>query len=164
MTRSFQLDQNSDHKRLVKKCNDGGRCIVYRLPPELRDENDPIVLKRLLTADATMLTMDFKIVYQHGEYIPKQNPGLIIVKARPNTDEIMTRLIARFKLYFPQWHETEWNNIYLEIEETEIYVSKLYDGNIDDGSVIRYDAEQFAESLIAYMATVGKSYLGETAT
>jgi hypothetical protein len=96
--RSFQLDQNSNHKRLAEKCNAEGKCFVQRLPNELKDKEDPVVLAAVLANNSTLLTMDFNIVADNGSCIPQCNPGIIVVKARPNTAELMTRILARFTL------------------------------------------------------------------
>src|SRR5258708_18191205 len=134
----FQLDQCSNHADFRRKCNEQGLCVVRRLPPRLKDHDDDVVLTDLLSRDATVITMDFTIVYDNPSYISPKNPGIIVVKARPNKATIMESMIAKFKTKFAEWNSTDWSNIYMEIEETEIYVSRLVDGNIDAGKSISF--------------------------
>ena len=145
--RSFQLDQNSNHKRLAERCNAEGRCFVKCLPKQLIDEDDHVVLKTLLGNDATLLTMDFRIVDENPSCIPSKNPGLIVVMARPNTAERMSKILAQFKSKFPQWAEFDWSQIHVQIEDSSVSVSSLVDAQADDWRTISYERENFASAL-----------------
>ena len=59
----------------------------------------------------------------------------------------MEAIIAKFKSKFPDWNSTDWSKIYIEIEETEVYVSRLVDGNIDSGKPIAFDGDDFSGRL-----------------
>ena len=144
---TFQLDQNSNHRRFAAQCNADGHCIVKRLPRELTDEDDSVILTTILPSGATLLSMDFALVCNNGQHVIANNWGVIIVKARPNTHELMTNMVRRFKSKFPKWWETDWRRIYMEIEENEIYASILIDGNVDNGRTVSFADEDFAASL-----------------
>ena len=145
--KSFQLDQCSNHADFHRKCNQQGFCVVKRLPPRLKDHDDDVVLTDLLAKEAPILTMDFTIVYDNPAYIPPENPGIIVVKARPNTARLMETMIAKFKTKFPEWNSTDWSTLYIEIEESEVYVSRLVDGNIDEGQYIGFARDDFSKQL-----------------
>ena len=155
--RSFQLDQNSNHKQLANQCNAEGRCFVRRLPTELVDEDDGVILPALLAKEATLLTMDFRIVEDNPGCIPPQNPGIVVVLARPNTADLMKRMLARFKSECPEWPDFNWSQIYAEIDEREIYVSKLVDGNTEAGTAIPFGVPGFAGLLADAIAALKPS-------
>jgi hypothetical protein len=98
--------------------------------------------------------MDFTIVYDNQAYIPSENPGIIVVKARPNRAAIMEAMIAKFKSKFPEWNSTDWSKIYLEIEEAEVYVSRLVDGNIDGGKSISFAGDDFPKQFRLMIAEI----------
>jgi hypothetical protein len=125
--KNFQLDQCSNHSGFAEKCNREGRCIVRRLPKNLVDADDNAILSVLLPSDAPILTMDFTIIEDNPGCIPADSAGMIIVKARPNKASVMEKLVAKFKVSFPNWPNEDWSGIYLEIEETNVYVNRLTD-------------------------------------
>jgi hypothetical protein len=92
----FQLDQCSNHAGFAEKCNKEALCIVKRLPVRLKDHDDDVVLIDLLSQNASILTMDFTIVYDNPAHISLENPGIIVVKARPNKATVMEKMIAKF--------------------------------------------------------------------
>ena len=139
---------------LRKKCNTQALCIIKRLPDRLKDHDDDVVLTDLLSKDSPILTMDFTIVYDNPAYISSDNPGIIVVKARPNKATIMEAMIAKFKGHFPEWNITDWSKIYMEIEETDVYVSRLIDGNIDGGKPISFDGDDFPGRLRLVIAEI----------
>jgi hypothetical protein len=155
--RHFQLDQCSNHAAFAEKCNGENRCFVRRLPRQLKDQDDAIVLDSLLARDAPILTMDFAIVYDNPSHIPPRNPGIIVVKARPNKATIMEGMIAAFKKKFPAWADVDWSQLYLEIEEGQIYVSTLVDGNIDGGLSLELAAEDFEERMLTIIGSLRQS-------
>jgi hypothetical protein len=150
----FQQDQCSNHADFRRKCNKQGLCIVRRLPGGLINQDDDVVLTDLLAKDAPIITMDFTIVYDNHAYIPAENPGIIVVKARPNKAAKMEAMIAKFKRHFPEWNSTDWSKIYIEIEESEVYVSRLTDGNIDDGKEICFSGDDFLNRLRLMIAAI----------
>jgi hypothetical protein len=87
----FQLDQCSNHAGFRRKCNEQALCVVRRLPPRLKDHDDDVVLIDLLARDAPILTMDFTIVCDNPTHIPHENPGIIVIKARPNKPRLWSR-------------------------------------------------------------------------
>jgi hypothetical protein len=149
---SFQLDQCSNNGKFADKCNSEKHCIVRRFPKRLMDFDDSIVLADLLARDGCFLTMDFMIVHENPAHIPPENPGIIVVRAVPNKSSIMERLIARFKRLFPRWASTDWSKIYLEIEESGIYLARLVDGNINGGRTVSFDSDDFSGRLQSALA------------
>lgn len=59
----------------------------------------------------------------------------------------MEAMIAKFKRHFPEWNITDWSKIYMEIDESEVYVSRLTDGNIDDGKEVSFSGDDFSNRL-----------------
>jgi hypothetical protein len=148
--RTFQLDENANHKQLADTCNAAGRCIVQRLPRHLVGKKDPVVLGDLLNKSATLVTMDFGIVRQHRNSIPSQNPGVIVVLAQPNTATRLMTMLDQFKAKCPSWPSIDWTGMYIEIDVSEVYVSDLT-GDIDSGQSISYSELDFEKALIAVL-------------
>jgi hypothetical protein len=123
------------------------------------DKKDPEVLGDLLNKSATLLTMDLSIVREHPTSIPSQNPGVIIVLARPNTATRLTTMLDQFKANCPSWPSIDWNGIYLEIDESEVYVSGLTGGDIDSGQSISYSKPDFENALTAVLDDCRKRLL-----
>jgi len=149
--RTFQLDENANHKKLADTCNAAGNCIVERLPRHLVGKKDPVVLGDLLNKSATVLTMDFGIVRQHRNSIPSQNPGVIVVLAQPNTATRLMTMLDQFKAKCPSWPSIDWTGIYIEIDVSEVYVSDLTGGDIDSGQSISYSKLNFENELIGVL-------------
>jgi hypothetical protein len=61
---------------------------------------------------------------------------------------MMEKMVAKFKQLFPEWANTDWSRIYMEIEENGVYLHSLVDGNVDGGISIPFDGE-FAGTLRA---------------
>jgi hypothetical protein len=59
----------------------------------------------------------------------------------------MESMIAKFKHKFPEWNSIDWSKIYIEIEEAEVYISRLIDGNIDEGKYVSLDRVDFSREL-----------------
>jgi hypothetical protein len=145
--KSFQLDENANHRGLADTCNADGKCLVKRLPSRLVNQKDPIVLNDLLNKDATLLTMDFNIVREHPDCIPFQNPGVIVIRARPNSANRLMAMLNKFKTKCPNWPSFQWDQIYFEIHEAAVYVSGLTDAKIDNGKLIPYSTSDFETTL-----------------
>jgi len=127
--RRFQLDENLNDKRLAKSCNDEKRCRVMRFPKRLKGKKDDVILPDLLTKGAPLLTRDFPILAENIDHVPELHSGIIVVRSndpsRPFTTRSAIKNLARFKNKFPAWAETDWKQIYVEIDEDEIFLSKI---------------------------------------
>jgi hypothetical protein len=145
--RRFQLDECSDDADFADDCNRDGRCEIRRMPVELKEELDPDVLPDLLARDAPLVTTDHGIVFDNPACIGPKNPGIIVIKARPSRGSLMQKLVARFKSQYPAWAETDWSEVYMEIEETEVYLHRLVDADIYNGPSIQFNDPDFAEKL-----------------
>jgi hypothetical protein len=159
----FQLDQCANDRRLAGRCNAGGQCSVRRWPSELEGVEDHLWLPDMLTRDAPVLTWDFTIVFDgpNRQAIPTQNTGLIIIKPdRPTPgfgSKLAAPIIEKFKAAFPEWHETDWSNVYVEITETSVYVSNFLSESLSDGEMARLNDERFVEKLKAAIAKAKES-------
>jgi hypothetical protein len=151
--KSFQLDQCSNHAGFARNCNTSAQCKVLRLPTNLKDHDDDVVLQVLQAQQVTILTIDFTIVEDNPNDIVADNPGIIVVKVRPNTEELMREYTENFKRHFPDWAETNWSRVYLEIEETGVYLHKLVDGNISNGITIKFSENNFIDQVTAAITT-----------
>lgn len=150
--KSFQLDENINSKNLVENCDAEGKCKVLRFPAALCGTKDPELLPDLLTREAPLVTTDSTIVNDSPGAIPERNSGLIVVKQRAPTPPFTAKraavFIANFKSKFPGWPEFDWSGLYVEISDTEAYVSALRDGDVSGGTSIDIGDEKFSEKFI----------------
>ena len=123
---TFQLDQCLDSKRFARDCADEGRCRTLRLPPSLRNAEDPELLTALMTGFNPLVTFDRELPHEHAQFIPASHPGIVIVSNDPSpqtmTVRIAQRVLARFKAALPDWHESIWKNSVVEITSDAIEV------------------------------------------
>jgi hypothetical protein len=64
------------------------------MPPDLKNQDDDVILPSLLSKDAPLVTLDFEIVFDYPELISPGNPGIIIIKARPNKATIVAKALS----------------------------------------------------------------------
>lgn len=151
----FQLDECSNDKRVANRCNAGGKSQVRRWPENLKGVSDHVWFPDVLTRNAPVLTIDFTIVLeeQNRKAIPQNNSGIIVVKpefpTRGFSMKLATPIIETFKSYYPDWHSTDWSNVYLELNEVSAYVCDFKDESLSNGTRVRYDEEGFVEKLMA---------------
>ena len=77
--RTFQLDQCLDSKRFARECTAQGLCRTARLPPSLRDADDPELLEALMVAQNPLVTFDRALPCDHIASIPAQHPGILVI-------------------------------------------------------------------------------------
>jgi hypothetical protein len=153
----FQLDQNINAKDLAKQCNDEGRCSVLRFPRRLVDEDDDVVLPDVLSRPATFVTTDRRIIEENPDSVPSHNPGVIVVRTnskRTLTELITRRIVSHFKNMFIDWAHVDWSRLYIEINEDDVYVTKLINGDIGGGQEIKFNDEEFSEKLSTAVRTL----------
>ena len=159
---TFQLDENNNYTHLAEQCNNDGACTVLRFPARLRGIKDSQLLPMLLSANATLLTTDFTIVSDNRDSIPNPNAGIIVVKSRspkpPFTATRAVRFINQFKNKFPAWPTINWAGLYIEISETETYISALMDGDISGGISIEFQDDTFSDQLSGAIATIRSGF------
>jgi hypothetical protein len=130
---TFQLDENLNDKNLADKCNSEKLCVVKRFPNRLKGAKDDVVLPDLLTKEAPFVTRDFPIVSEHRDQVPRSHSGIIVVRSkipsRPFTTQSAARNLAKFKNKFPSWSTADWKQIYIEIDEDEIFITKVHESN-----------------------------------
>ncbi len=128
---SFQFDENFNAKKVIERCNDEGHCIAHRFPQSMagRGCKDPEVLKTLMVGESPIITFDREIVEEHGEHIPDDNPGLIIVRLRgavkTMTAKIGADILHRFKYNYPNWRHEDIRCLKIDITETKVQVSTI---------------------------------------
>ena len=130
--KKFQLDQNLDSRKLVRACNNEGHATASRLPPTLRDSEDPVLLMALMKAAAPLVTLDRRLPREHTTHIPDANPGIIVVTNYPKkyptmTSAIATRILGNLKLSFPTWPDAPLSNSILEITVEGVEVCHVHD-------------------------------------
>ena len=116
---TFQLDQCLDSKRFARECAAEGLCQTFRLPPTLRDADDPQLLRALMVAPNPLVTFDRALPHEHTASVPLRHPGIIVISNYPApqtmTVRIAQRVLGRFKAVFPQWHLVPWTNSVVEV-------------------------------------------------
>jgi hypothetical protein len=123
---TFQLDQCLDSKRFARDCAAEGLCQTARLPPALRDADDPEILRALMGAPCPLVTFDRALPHDHAASIPSQHPGIIVISNYPApqtmTVRIAQRILGRLKAAFPPWHRVAWTNSVVEVTTIGIEV------------------------------------------
>jgi hypothetical protein len=151
----YQLDECLNFGRLAEDCNSEGRCKVRRFPRGLKGQKDAV---------APVLTADFRIIYQHGEHVPEINSGLIVVRSsnsrKPFTRRSVSMNLARLKRKFPQWAETNWSGIYLEVDEEAVFLAPLRRYQVPDGPRINFDQNNFDEVFTAELSRLQRKIVG----
>ncbi|HYV34164.1 MAG TPA: hypothetical protein VE988_00585, partial [Gemmataceae bacterium] len=131
----FQFDQCLDDKKIIRKCKEEGLAEVFRLPRNLRDAEDPVVLSTLLTRPNPLVTVDRGIAVDHAAAIPDAHPGLVIVSHDPDSPRTMTtgqasRILAAFKQRYPDWHQTSLANSVIEITPGSVEIWHVLSGQL----------------------------------
>ena len=80
---AFQLDQCLDSKRFARDCAVEGLCQLLRLPPALRDVDDPELLPPLMVGVNPLVTFDRALPHEHTSSIPEHHPGIIVSATSP---------------------------------------------------------------------------------
>jgi hypothetical protein len=123
---TFQLDQCLDSKRFARDCAAQALCHTARLPPSLRDANDPEILRALMVTPSPLVTFDRALPHEHTASIPALHPGIIVVSNYPApqtmTVRIAQRILARLKAALPEWHLVAWTNSVVEVTSIGIEV------------------------------------------
>ena len=133
---TYQVDQNTNSKRLVESCKKQGLVDVRRFPQRLSDKDDPDVLAEAFSSDRTLLTMDREIHFGNAVHFPTQHSGILIVAnaSSPRTITIadMVRTLAQLKSSFPDWHQSSLRNSVVELTERSVEVWR-----VDNGAVLK---------------------------
>jgi hypothetical protein len=141
---TFQLDQCLDSKRFARDCADQGLCQTFRLPPSLRDAEDPELLRALMAAPSPLVTFDRALPHDHTAFIPSQHPGIIVISNYPAlqtmTVRIAQRVLGRCKAAFPQWHLVAWTNSVVEITTIGVDVWHVQDNRLVRDTYLAFDS------------------------
>jgi len=153
---TFQFDQCLDDKKIIRTCREEGLVDVVRLPRHLRDAEDPVVLSTLLTGLQPLVTLDRRIAEDHGASIPATHPGLVIVSHDPHTPQTITtsraaRILAGFKQFFPDWHQTLLANSILEITPSRVEVWHVTDGQLTRDGYLSFAEADWSSGLAALL-------------
>lgn len=142
---TFQLDENSNSKRLWKSCHAEGKCNIRRFPNGLRGLKDPEVLTELFPHGIPLVTFDRALPYQHGSFIPDEHPGIIVICTDEDSLETMTvalamRILRTFKSKCEQWDKLTWTNSICEIANRYACVMTIKSGILGNRNM--FDLEQ----------------------
>lgn len=138
----FQFDECSSCKATIKACNKSGLAIARKYPNKHKNLLDPDVLRIYMAEKSVFLTQDGKIVDEHKEHIPCENPGIIIVGHSPRLPRTVTatsisRILQNFKRQLPNWSSARWNNSIVKITDHTIEVRYMS----PSGPVVALSAE-----------------------
>jgi hypothetical protein len=150
--KNFQLDESLDDKDLAANCRTEGKCVPLRYPPHRKGQKDHVMLPDLLKSGYPLVTLDWRIVHQNSAHITEENGGIIVVKleraTRTITSSIAARIIKDFKTRFEDWATVDWSKIYVELTESDAYLSPLTkDPDITQGAAVRYDDPEFGAKI-----------------
>lgn len=172
---TFLLDQNVNKKSFARKCNLQPHAKAKRFPPEWKDYvggfKDPQLLPIVMDGDKPLVTNDRNIASENIAYIPKANPGIIIVAfAKGSTTRTLTaddteKILANFKSTFPKWYAANWSNTVIEITQLGVMVSHVESGLLQPDTYLAFTTANWQPSLTAVLAANAARYqrLGLTA-
>lgn len=148
---AFQLDQCLDSKRFARTCAAEGQCQTIRLPPSLRDADDPALLGGLMAQPNPLITFDRALPHDHTASIPDRNPGIIVVSNFPEpqtmTIRIAQRVLRQFKSAFPQWPAISWSNSIVEITTIGVEAWHVEQGRLARDGYFAFDAGDWQDGL-----------------
>jgi hypothetical protein len=147
----FQLDQCLDSKRFVRDCAAEGRDQPLRLPSDLRDAEDPQLLRSLMANQNPLVTFDRALPHLHTAFIPGGHPGIIILSNYPQpqtmTIRIAQRLLSRLKSAFSAWDRVSWANSVVEFTTIGAEVWHVDQGRLARDAYLAFDAEDWPGQL-----------------
>jgi hypothetical protein len=154
--KEFQLDECNNQKSLAEACNRKGLCKVLRFPlSTMEGTKDPQMLPIILGRGRTLFTTDRRIIEQNIEHVPKDHPGIIIVKSaqpRPTlTMTIVSGIVEAFKAAFPAWNTADWSMKCLELTQIEAILSVVRTSEIRTLGSISLTSPRFADFLNDYL-------------
>ena len=142
----------SRQQTFVRDCAAEGMCRALRLPAELRDAEDPELLRALMAADNPLLTFDRALPHDHTGSIPDAHPGILIVSNYPDpqtmTVKIAQRILSRFKNSFVKWHEVDWNNSVVELTTIGVEVWHVVQSQSVRDEYLAYDSPHWDEKVL----------------
>lgn len=154
----FQFDECSSCRQTIKACNKSGVAIARRYPAEHKNLLDPEVLRIYMAKSTVFFTQDGKIVDDHKEHVPCENPGIIMVGHSPGwpytiTASSIRQILQNFKKCFPIWDKAQWRNSIVRITDRTVEIGYMSPA----GRVVGFSAEfdndgwqsQFAQHLDA---------------
>ena len=152
---TFQLDQCLDSKRFAHDCAVEGLCHTRRLPPSLRNVADPELLAALMTGSHPLVTFDRALPKQHTRFIPESHPGILIASNYPApqtmTVRIAQRVLSRFKIAAPSWHEAVWKNSIVELTSVGVEVWHVTTKELVSDGYCSFEMPDWPAKLIALL-------------
>jgi hypothetical protein len=163
----FQLDECLNDPEFVQQCEDAAKAAgiqnlrVKRFPRALKNEDDPIVLGRLLQENATLLTKDRKIATDHPDAVPDVHGGIVIIanarrRAGTMTVKLAQRVLNAFKAKCPSWHELPLQNSIIEINQDGIDISRKAGGAIVRTKYLSFDEASWDQALATVLANIAQ--------
>jgi hypothetical protein len=61
-------------------------------------------------------------------------------------------ILTAFKTIFPDWSQTDWSEVYVEITEVDITVRNLARASVTDGETIQFSDPDLSQKLQATIA------------
>ncbi len=159
---TYQLDENTNSRKLAESCKEQGFVDVWRLPPELKGAKDPDVLEYVLPSGRTLLTNDRQIHLDHLAHIPSTHSGILIVAKVSSPTTIrgvdVASILSKFKKQFPDWHRLALRNSIVEICEHSAQVWTVVEGQLNR-ELVRFDDADWQTQLTAILARNAKRNL-----
>ncbi|RIK82561.1 MAG: hypothetical protein DCC68_06000 [Planctomycetota bacterium] len=149
---AYQLDKNSDSKKLARRCIDEGIVNLYRfhalgLPDTA---TDPEVFAACQPLGRVLLTFDGRFADQHAQQLSEQHHGIVIVgndcQKHFTVSDGMTTL-ARLKSFFDQWGDIAPLNSVVHITEAWVQVCRIERGKVKVQQHLPYTNDGWQESL-----------------
>ena len=153
---SYQVDECLNSKKLVRACAEEGLVNVRRCPERLKQCDDPVVLQDVLPSEWSLVTTDREIHFEHGEFIPAEHSGIVIVATcqSPRTLGIkdVISILRKFKAAFPDWHAVSPRNSVMEITEQSAEVWRVVDGIAQRIGLFEFNALGWQDSMRSLLA------------
>jgi predicted nuclease of predicted toxin-antitoxin system len=126
--RTVQLDKNCGSRNLLDACNEQGLVQCHLVPQPLRDTGtDQEIAEYAIQHKNLILTFDRKFCCEAASVLAGRSPGLLLLRAdRGSARQMNTKTagneLSIFKIQFPQWHTVPWNNSFVELTPSLIFV------------------------------------------
>lgn len=159
---AFQFDKCFDDKKVIKKCNDEGHATALRLPRNLRDAEDPELLKVFMPGRHAMVTTDRALPTQHTAHIPDTNPGIVVVCYSRDVLKTITtgaaaKILDQLKSSLSTWHQTSVANSIVEITEQSVEVFHVEAGKLIQDTYLDFKKE--SDWPVQFLNTLQKNVL-----
>ncbi|HEX5442438.1 MAG TPA: hypothetical protein VFW87_01355 [Pirellulales bacterium] len=149
-----QLDKATDAKKLASFCNSEGIVRCWRLPDQLEDSDDDVVIGFAKQHGRILLTTDRTMPDEYPGALAFGSFGVLIIALGDASRQTMTHaalmsILATFKSDFTDWGTLDLRNSIIELQPRFIDVSHVAGERIERTDLCDRTAEDWQKKLRA---------------